>query len=177
MSTGLANAKDRENLMQHSTSHIATTALLLSQNGLWSNLRTSKFLGGREGNMPSDTPSRTSYIHIRNPCNSPFWLRACNNRVRLVSFWLKHIFWSYLKHLTFWESMLSWLYINHHLGCTSQKQLRPHLDRNGFKWFLSFWEDMSKVGRLPHLLHVSYYHISDSYSSGQGRSHRSSVTV
>ena len=48
--------------MQYSSSHVATTALLLSQNGLGSNLRASNFVG----EMPPDPPSLAclSDIHV-----------------------------------------------------------------------------------------------------------------
>ena len=51
--------------MQYSMNHVATTALLLSQNGLRSDLRASNFLWG---SMPPDPPSLAclckSDIHV-----------------------------------------------------------------------------------------------------------------
>ena len=62
-----------KNWMQYSASHVATTALLLSQNGLRSNSRASNFLGEH---APTPPPSLAflcmhTYTHTTHPCN-PF---------------------------------------------------------------------------------------------------------
>ena len=66
--------------MQYSVSHVATTALLVSQNGLRSNLRASNFQKFSGGACLSVACSCMQYIHIWHTCNPPFkiaaWLRA-----------------------------------------------------------------------------------------------------
>ena len=58
-----------KNWMQYTTSHAATTALLLPQNGLRSNLRASNF--EIWGSMPLDPPGLACLCKLDIQCNPP----------------------------------------------------------------------------------------------------------
>ena len=57
--------------MQYPASHVATTILLLFQNGLRSNLRASDFFWGSMPPDPLVLLFMHAYIHMIHPCNPP----------------------------------------------------------------------------------------------------------
>ena len=101
------------NWMQYFASRVATTALLLSQNGLRSNLRASnfkKFSGGACPQTPLLLHSCACVLIIRCPCNPPsknpgygpdmyVWEceEECKMRIHTPNYYTRHGF-TYFTH-------------------------------------------------------------------------------
>ena len=68
---GLENAYVDSQNLQYSTSHVGTTALLLSQNGLRSTLRASDFQKFPGGTCPHTPLVLHAYAQITQTCKPP----------------------------------------------------------------------------------------------------------
>ena len=83
-----------ETWMQYSASHVATTALLMSQNGLRSNLRASDFQTFPGRACPQTPLVLHAYAQIRHLCNLPSKILATG--LHSQSFQIASVLWALL---------------------------------------------------------------------------------